>query len=112
MRPDALKKDRYADLEDDLDAQMRRLAGCLGIPVPERKWPTLVHAARFPAMRQRAESLAPDRHGVFHSRAASSGLGALIAVERCCTNATSRRTARTGLQLTSEAHTLLRRPPT
>jgi hypothetical protein len=101
----------YADLENDLDGQMRRLAGCLGIPVPERGWSTLVDAARFAAMRSRADSLAPDRHGVFHSRAAffrsgRSGGGRAVLDE----SDVAMYLARTGQHLAPDAHTWLHRP--
>lgn len=49
----------YADLLADLPGQMRRLADRLGIPVDEERWPGLVAAARFDAMRLRADRLAP-----------------------------------------------------
>jgi hypothetical protein len=103
----------YADLENDLAGQMRRLAGCLDIPVPGRGWSALVDAARFTAMRSRAESLAPDRHGVFHSRAAffrsgRSGAGRALLDEHEL--ATYR--ARTRQHLAPEAHAWLHRPLT
>ncbi len=41
----------YDDLISDLDGTMRRLSGVLGIPVDEARWPALVHAATFEAMR-------------------------------------------------------------
>ncbi|SBT53293.1 sulfotransferase domain-containing protein [Micromonospora auratinigra] len=50
----------YADLSRDLAGQMRRLAGRLGIDVPECRWPDLVRAATFSEMRGRADRLAPD----------------------------------------------------
>jgi aryl sulfotransferase len=52
----------YADLSADLDGEMRRLAGFLGTPVDEGRWPELVAAARFEAMRERADELAPGGH--------------------------------------------------
>lgn len=54
----------YDDLMDDLQGQMRRLAGLLDIAVPEDRWPELVAAAGFPAMRDRAAQLAPDPAGI------------------------------------------------
>ena len=48
----------YDDLLSDLDGSMRRLSRRLGIPVDEARWPALVHAATFDAMRE-SES-APD----------------------------------------------------
>ena len=50
----------YDDLQTDLEGEMRRLAGRLGIEVPEERWPVLVKAATFDDMRSRAEERAPD----------------------------------------------------
>lgn len=50
----------YADLQHDLDAEMRRVAGFLGIDVPEDYWPELVAAARFANMKRNADRTAPD----------------------------------------------------
>lgn len=50
----------YADLKADLEGQMRRLAGLLGIDVPEEKWPSLVKAATFDDMKRNADMTAPD----------------------------------------------------
>ena len=50
----------YDDLQLDLEGEMRRLAGRLGIEVPEERWPTLVKAATFGEMRRRADLVAPD----------------------------------------------------
>jgi hypothetical protein len=50
----------YDDLKADLAGQMRRLAGRLGLDVPERRWPELVRAAGFDSMRGNATQLAPD----------------------------------------------------
>jgi len=47
----------YDDLLADLPGQMRRLAGQLGIEVPERDWPALIQAATFERMRDRADSI-------------------------------------------------------
>ena len=52
----------YADLRADLAGQMRALASRLGIEVPEQRWPDLVAAAGFDAMRARADELVPDSH--------------------------------------------------
>jgi hypothetical protein len=74
----------FDDLLDDLAGQMRRLAARLGIEVPADRWPSLVQAATLPAMRARADSLAPDTMGVLKDRQAffrqgTSGAGAQIA---------------------------------
>jgi len=60
----------YADLSADLEDEMHRLADRLGIEVPDQVWPSLVEAATFTTMRQRAEHLAPDPSGVMRSRPA------------------------------------------
>ena len=50
----------YADLQRDLDREMRRIADFLGIDVPEARWPDLVDAARFDSMKKNADRIAPD----------------------------------------------------
>jgi hypothetical protein len=52
----------YADLMRDLDGEMRRLSARLGIAVDESRWPVLVEAARFAAMKDRADGTAPGAH--------------------------------------------------
>jgi aryl sulfotransferase len=52
----------YADLVADLEAEMRRLSAFLRIPVDEARWPGLVRAARFDAMKERADENAPGAH--------------------------------------------------
>jgi hypothetical protein len=52
----------YAALRADLDREMRRLSAFLGIPVDEGRWPELVQAARFDAMKERADQNAPGAH--------------------------------------------------
>jgi hypothetical protein len=59
----------YDDLSADLDGEMRRLAGRLGISVPETIWPGLVRAATFASMRANAASAVPGG-GVLKSDAA------------------------------------------
>jgi aryl sulfotransferase len=49
----------YADMLEDLDREMRRVAGALDIAVDEARWPELVAAASFDSMRSNAEMLAP-----------------------------------------------------
>ncbi len=49
----------YDDLSADLDGEMRRLADRLGIAVAEDRWPALVQAATFDAMRSRADVTVP-----------------------------------------------------
>ncbi|HEY3798478.1 MAG TPA: sulfotransferase domain-containing protein [Caulobacteraceae bacterium] len=52
----------YRDLTSDLEGEMRRLAGLLGIEVAEDAWPALVAAASFEAMRDGADDNAPGAH--------------------------------------------------
>jgi hypothetical protein len=59
----------YDDLSADLAGQMRRIAGHLGIAVPERAWPALVRAATFASMSGNADTLVPIA-GIFKSNAA------------------------------------------
>jgi aryl sulfotransferase len=59
----------FDDLCTDLDAEMRRLAGRLGVEIDEATWPGLVDAAGFDRMRDRADQLAPDPTGVLKDRA-------------------------------------------
>jgi hypothetical protein len=58
----------YDDLVDDLESQMRRVAGILGIEIEDEVWPALVHAATFDEMRARADVLVPDTLGVLKDR--------------------------------------------
>ena len=60
----------YDDLSADLDGEMRRIAGRLGIDVPEQVWPGLVDAAGFARMRERAHQLAPDPAGILKDSSA------------------------------------------
>ncbi len=56
----------YDDLQDDLDAGMRRLAEVLGIEVAESRWSGLVEAATFASMKSRSAHLVPDSsHGLW-----------------------------------------------
>ncbi len=57
----------YDDLSTDLEGEMSRLADVLELPPPT---PDLVAAARFDAMRDRADALAPDAGGIFRDRQA------------------------------------------
>lgn len=57
----------YADLCDDLDGQMRRLADRLHLAVPDAAWRALVNAATFDTMRARAHTVVPDPAGVLVS---------------------------------------------
>jgi hypothetical protein len=60
----------YADLWNDLDAEMRRVAAALGVEVDEARWPSFVEAATLKSMRARASDAAPDAHlGLWKSTA-------------------------------------------
>lgn len=60
----------FSDLKADLEGEMRRLAGTLGVAVPEDLWPTLVKAATFEDMRANADRTAPDvNHKIWRSNA-------------------------------------------
>jgi aryl sulfotransferase len=66
----------YNDLQADLPGQMRRVAGFLGIAVPEEDWPARVEAARFHSMREEAireeaETLRPDAPRIWKDGMAS-----------------------------------------
>jgi len=52
----------YADLWNDLDGEMRRVAQALEVPVDEAGWPAFVRAATLDSMRARADVTAPDAH--------------------------------------------------
>lgn len=60
----------YADLEADLDGEMRRLAARLSAPVDEDRWPQLVAAASWDRMRARPADVVPDTRGVLKDPAA------------------------------------------
>jgi aryl sulfotransferase len=59
----------YDNLLAALESQMRRLAGQLGIAVPEQDWPRLVRAATFESMSRSADTLVPTA-GILKSSAA------------------------------------------
>jgi hypothetical protein len=59
----------YDDLRADLGGEMRRVAGRLGIDVPDVAWPALVEAATFDRMRERADQVVPDAAGILKDRA-------------------------------------------
>ena len=52
----------YADMWNDLDAEMRRVAAALGVPIDVARWPTFVRAATLKSMRARASESAPEAH--------------------------------------------------
>ncbi len=58
----------YADLLADLPGQLRRLADVLGIAVGAERIAELAAEATFPAMRSRADRVAPNTDvGIWHS---------------------------------------------
>ncbi|MGZ4500398.1 MAG: sulfotransferase domain-containing protein [Nocardioidaceae bacterium] len=79
----------YDDLRTDLEGSMRARAGRLHIDVLPERWPELVQAATFEAMRAAAGSRAPDPGGVlkdpaafFRSGTSGAGRALLSAPER------------------------------
>jgi hypothetical protein len=70
----------YDGLLADLEGEMRRLAGRLGLAVPEERWPAIVDAATFTRMRARADEVTPNALGVLKDnraffRSGRSGTG-------------------------------------
>ena len=55
----------YNDLKSDLASEMRRIAGYLGIDVPEAVMPTLVEAAGFDSMKRDAATILPGASDVW-----------------------------------------------
>lgn len=49
----------FEDLLADLDGEMRRISGYLGVPVDESIWPDLVEGATFDRMKRNAGKMAP-----------------------------------------------------
>ena len=49
----------FADMLDDLDGQMRRIAAFLDIPSGDANWPSLVRSVTFGEMKKHAEQRAP-----------------------------------------------------
>ncbi len=50
----------FAELQADLEGQMRALAARLGIDVDDDRWPELVRAATFESMKSHAADVAPN----------------------------------------------------
>ncbi len=74
----------FDDLIGNLGREMRRLAQVLDIDVPAGAWPVLEEAATLPAMRARADHLAPNALQVLRDpsaffRRGTSGAGAELA---------------------------------
>lgn len=58
----------YSDYQADLPGEMRRLADALAIEIDDAEIAELAKAARFDAMKSRADELAPDvDHGMWRS---------------------------------------------
>jgi aryl sulfotransferase len=68
LRPNVLLV-HYNDLKDDLDGEMRRIAGFLDITVPDALWPALVEAGHFSAMRREGGKLLPSAGNQFEGGA-------------------------------------------
>lgn len=61
----------YADLQEDLLGQMKRVAAILNIDIDDQLWPALVDAASFDSMKGNADNIAPDtNHQAWQSNAA------------------------------------------
>ena len=61
----------YADLQRDLEGEMRRIAERLDIEIDEDRFPDLVAAAGFDTMRARADEIVPNStEGLWHSNRA------------------------------------------
>jgi aryl sulfotransferase len=60
----------YDALQQDLHAEMNRLAELLEIEVPDTVWPTLVEAATFDEMRANSDVIAPNSGGILKDPAA------------------------------------------
>jgi aryl sulfotransferase len=69
----------YEDLSADLPGEMRQLARCLDITVPENMWSSLVQAATFKQMQAAADQLQPQIPAFF--RRGSSGEGRALLTE-------------------------------
>jgi hypothetical protein len=52
----------YADMWNDLDSEMRRVAAALKVEIDEARWPEFVEAATLKSMRSRSVQAAPDTH--------------------------------------------------
>ena len=50
----------YADMWNDLDGEMRRVAAALDVPIHEGRWSAFVEAAGLTSMRSRAADTAPE----------------------------------------------------
>lgn len=61
----------FADLLEDLDGQMRRIAGYLGIGIDEARWPELVESVTFGEMKRNAAQRAPEGNKDFWSSPAN-----------------------------------------
>jgi aryl sulfotransferase len=55
----------YADLKADLDGEMRRIAGFLGIETPEALWQPMIEAAGFDAMQREGAGLLGKMAAIF-----------------------------------------------
>ena len=50
----------YADMWNDLDSEMRRVAAALNVAIDEARWPAFVDAATLKSMRAKSSQAAPD----------------------------------------------------
>ena len=73
----------YADLLHDLNGEMKRIAGLLGIDVTDERVDELAHAATFTSMQANGDALVPDPAAVLTDksrffRAGKSGAGSAV----------------------------------
>ena len=53
----------YNDMQADLDREMRRVAGFLGVPVDEERWPSQVESCTFASMKRRSDEIGAFERG-------------------------------------------------
>lgn len=61
----------YADMLDDLEREMRRVAGYIGVEVPDDSWPAVVDACRFETVKKNPEKVTGDMSIGFKGGAAT-----------------------------------------
>lgn len=59
----------YADMLDDLEREMRRVADYIGVTVPESSWPRVVDACRFETVKKNPEKVTGDMGFAFRGGA-------------------------------------------
>jgi hypothetical protein len=101
----------YADLLDNCETSMRKIAAWLEIDVPSRAWPSLSTAASFESMRARPTAAVPDRLGILRDPAAFFRSGSSGEGSQACSDGQIRRYNRRVSELsTPEVLAWLQRP--